>query len=142
MSEPLILKRASASRPSSQWSDEHYDVLADGKVIGRIYEDASASTLPELRWFWSITEIVPAAPKVTNGHAATLDEAEAQVSRGTLPLTMPPLTARASGSEDDGGLEAKIAPRQSYPIGRAPGLNCTLHDMCTGSTEHPAMYGT
>jgi hypothetical protein len=90
MSEPLILKRASASRPSSQWSDEHYDVLADGKVIGRIYEDASASTLPELRWFWSITEIVPAAPKVTNGHAATLDEAEAQVSRGTLPLTMPP----------------------------------------------------
>jgi hypothetical protein len=27
-----------ASRSSGQWSDEDYDVLADGKVIGRIYE--------------------------------------------------------------------------------------------------------
>jgi hypothetical protein len=26
----LILKRASASRPSGQWQDEDYDVLADG----------------------------------------------------------------------------------------------------------------
>jgi hypothetical protein len=40
----LILKRASTSRPSGQWSDEDYDVLADRKVVGRIYEDASAST--------------------------------------------------------------------------------------------------
>jgi hypothetical protein len=35
---------------------EDFDVLADGKVVGRIYEDASASTPPELRWFrdnWS-----------------------------------------------------------------------------------------
>jgi hypothetical protein len=51
-------------------------VLADSKVVGRIYEDASASTAPELRWFWSITAIVPAVPNVTNGHAATLDEAK------------------------------------------------------------------
>jgi hypothetical protein len=28
----LTLKRASASRPSGQWSDEDYDVLADGEV--------------------------------------------------------------------------------------------------------------
>jgi hypothetical protein len=34
----LILKRASASRPSGQWQDEDYDVLADGKVVRRIYE--------------------------------------------------------------------------------------------------------
>ena len=27
----LVLKRASASRPSGQWSDEDYDVFADGK---------------------------------------------------------------------------------------------------------------
>jgi hypothetical protein len=31
-----------------------------GKVVGRIYEDASASAPPDMRWFWSITEIVPA----------------------------------------------------------------------------------
>jgi hypothetical protein len=50
MTAPLILKRASASRSSGQWNDEDYDVLADGKVVGRIYEDASAGTPPELRW--------------------------------------------------------------------------------------------
>jgi hypothetical protein len=37
----LILKRSSASRPSGQWSDKDYDVLADGKVVGRIYEDVT-----------------------------------------------------------------------------------------------------
>jgi hypothetical protein len=35
----LILKRASASRSSGEWSDDDYDydVLADGKVVGRIF---------------------------------------------------------------------------------------------------------
>jgi hypothetical protein len=74
----LVLKRASASRSSGQWQDEDYDVLADGKVVGRIYEDASASTPPELRWFWPITEIVPAVPNMTHGTAASREEAMAK----------------------------------------------------------------
>jgi hypothetical protein len=74
----LILNRASASRSSGQWSENDFDVLADGKVIGRIYEDASASTPPELRWLRSVTAIVPAIPNRTNGHAPTLDEAKAK----------------------------------------------------------------
>jgi hypothetical protein len=74
----LILKRASASRSSGTWKDNDFDVLADGKVVGRIYEQGSASTPLELRWFWSITEIVPAVQNVTHGHAATLDEAKAK----------------------------------------------------------------
>jgi hypothetical protein len=33
----LLLKRASASRPSGEWNDDDYDVLADGAVVvGRI----------------------------------------------------------------------------------------------------------
>jgi hypothetical protein len=33
----LILKRASASRPSGKWNDDDFDVLADGVIIvGRI----------------------------------------------------------------------------------------------------------
>jgi hypothetical protein len=32
----LVLKRASASRSSGEWSDGDYDVLADGVVVGRI----------------------------------------------------------------------------------------------------------
>jgi hypothetical protein len=76
----LILKRGKFSRSSGQWQDEDYDVLADGKVVGRIYEDASASTPTELRWFWSITEIVPAS-SATHGHAATREQAKARISR-------------------------------------------------------------
>jgi hypothetical protein len=46
----LILKRAWASRPSGQWNDEDYDVLADGAVVGRIFQ-VHAAPLPEQpRW--------------------------------------------------------------------------------------------
>jgi hypothetical protein len=38
----LILKRASASRPSGEWNDDDFDVLADGAVVGRIFK-ANAS---------------------------------------------------------------------------------------------------
>jgi hypothetical protein len=38
----LILKRASASRPSGDWSDDDYDVLADGVVVGRIFRAAAS----------------------------------------------------------------------------------------------------
>jgi hypothetical protein len=44
-------------------------VYKDGQPIGRIYEDGSASTPPELRWFWSITEIVRVPGVTTNGQA-------------------------------------------------------------------------
>ena len=37
----LILKRASASRRSGEWSDDDYDVLADGVVVGRIMKAAA-----------------------------------------------------------------------------------------------------
>jgi hypothetical protein len=73
----LILKRARASRSSGEWKDEDYDVLADGKVIGRILEEGSRFGPPELRWGWSITAIVPASP-ATHGAGATLEEAKAK----------------------------------------------------------------
>jgi hypothetical protein len=38
----LILKRASASRPSGEWNDDDYDVLAEGDVIGRIFKADAA----------------------------------------------------------------------------------------------------
>jgi hypothetical protein len=52
-------------------------VLADGKVVGRILEEARISGR-RLRWLWSVTAIVPARPGATNGTAATLDEAKAK----------------------------------------------------------------
>ena len=38
----LTLKRASASRLSGEWSDDDYDVVADGAVVGRIMKSAAA----------------------------------------------------------------------------------------------------
>lgn len=38
----LILKRASASRPSGEWNKDDYDVLADGVVVGRIFLSPAA----------------------------------------------------------------------------------------------------
>jgi hypothetical protein len=38
----LILKRASANRPSGDWNDDDYDVLANGEVVGRIFKAAAS----------------------------------------------------------------------------------------------------
>jgi hypothetical protein len=38
----LILKRASASRPSGEWNEDDFDVLADGAVVGRIFKANAA----------------------------------------------------------------------------------------------------
>jgi hypothetical protein len=70
-----------ASRSSGPWQDKDYDVLADGKVVGRILESGSRLDPPGLQWTWSIM-IVPATPGVTNGTAATREEAMAKFSSG------------------------------------------------------------
>jgi hypothetical protein len=42
MTETLLLKRASASRPSGEWNDDDCDVLAAGAVVGRIFKGHAA----------------------------------------------------------------------------------------------------
>ena len=37
----LILKRASANRPSGQWSDDDFDVISDDAEVGRILRSAA-----------------------------------------------------------------------------------------------------
>jgi hypothetical protein len=36
------LKRASASRPSGEWRDDDYDMLAQGEAVGRIFNANAA----------------------------------------------------------------------------------------------------
>jgi hypothetical protein len=51
--------------------------------VGRIYEPTgSRFDPPKLRWFWSITAIVPAVPNMTNGYAPTREEAMAKFRAG------------------------------------------------------------
>jgi hypothetical protein len=46
-----------------------------------MYEDASAGTPPGLRWFWSVTAIVPAIPNATNGTAVDAARGEDEVGK-------------------------------------------------------------
>ena len=48
----LVLKRASTSRSSGEWSDDDYDVLAGGVVIGRILKSAAAPV--GMPWLWTL----------------------------------------------------------------------------------------
>jgi len=48
----LILKRAAASRLSGEWSEDDYDVLADGVVVGRVMKAAAAPV--GTPWLWTL----------------------------------------------------------------------------------------
>jgi hypothetical protein len=75
----LIFRPARLSRLLGQWSDKDYDVLAGGKVVGRIYEPkGSRFGPPQLRWGWCIITIVPGTPGVTNGTEKSREEAMAK----------------------------------------------------------------
>jgi hypothetical protein len=49
----LTFKPASASRSSSQWQDEDYDVLVDGIVVDRIMKVHAAPV--GTPWLWTLT---------------------------------------------------------------------------------------
>ena len=70
----LILKRASKSRPSGQWSDDDYDVFDGEQHIGRIMWTHAAPA--DHRWFWTITVRVPQSA-YDRGYAASREEAMA-----------------------------------------------------------------
>lgn len=63
----LILKRASASRPSGEWSDDDYDVLEDSAVVGRIFKANAAPV--GAPWMWTV---IFRTTKGARPHTATL----------------------------------------------------------------------
>jgi hypothetical protein len=71
----LILKRASASRPSGEWSDDDFDVLADGTVVGHIFR-ANAAPVGE-PWMWTLAF----GRTPTHGYAATREAAMGALAR-------------------------------------------------------------
>jgi hypothetical protein len=75
----LILKRASASRPSGKWNDDDYDVLADGVVVGRIFKvNASPVGTP---WTWRLGIEYHKDRTPTHGYAATREAAMAAFAK-------------------------------------------------------------
>jgi hypothetical protein len=76
---PLILKRASASRPSGERSGDDYEVLAVGIVIGRIMRALVAPVGSP--WFWTLAYGFHHNRRPTRGYAATGDAAMAAFAK-------------------------------------------------------------
>jgi len=75
----LTLKRASASRPSGEWSDDDYDVLANGQVVGRIFKSAAAPV--GTPWFWTLAYDHLEDRTPTHGYEPTREHAMAAFAR-------------------------------------------------------------
>ena len=71
----LTLKRASASRLSGGWSDDDYDVVADGAVVGRIMKAAAAPVGQP--WLWTLAYEHHKDRTPTHGYEATREAAMA-----------------------------------------------------------------
>src|SRR4030095_3306505 len=75
----LILKRASASRPSGEWNDDDFDVLANGAVVGRIFTATAAPVVPP--WMWTLAFGHHQDRTPTHGYEATREAAMAAFAK-------------------------------------------------------------
>jgi hypothetical protein len=75
----LLLKRAATSRPSGEWNEDDYDVLADGDVVGRIYK-ANAAPVGS-PWMWTLAFWHQEDRTSTHGYAATREAAMAAFAK-------------------------------------------------------------
>ena len=80
MTGPLILKRASGSRLSGEWSEDDYDVLADGSVVGRIMKMHAAPVGSPWLWTLAFGQHEDRAP--THGYEPTREAAMAAFAKG------------------------------------------------------------
>jgi len=69
----LILKRASASRPSGEWNDDDFDVLAHGVVFGRMMRVHAAPVGSP--WMWTLAFRHHEDRTPIHGYAATREAA-------------------------------------------------------------------
>jgi hypothetical protein len=75
----LLLKRAATSRPSGEWNEDDYDVLADGDVVGRVYK-ANATPVGS-PWMWTLAFWHQEDRTSTHGYAATREAAMAAFAK-------------------------------------------------------------
>jgi hypothetical protein len=75
----LILKRASASRPSGEWGDDDFDVLAEGVVVGRIMKAAAVPV--GMSWMWTLAFGYHEDRAPTHGYEPTREAAMAAFAK-------------------------------------------------------------
>ncbi len=79
MASILILKRALASRPSGQWNDDDFDVLAAGAVVGRIMKVHAAPV--GTPWMWTLAFGQHEDRTPTHGYEPTREAAMAALAK-------------------------------------------------------------
>jgi len=77
--DALILKRASASRLSGEWSEDDYDVLCEGAVVDRIMKAAAAPVGQP--WLWTLAYGHHEDRMPAHGYEATRETAMAAFAR-------------------------------------------------------------
>ena len=75
----LLLKRAALSRPSGEWSDDDFDVLAEGIVVGRIFKVSAAPV--GMPWMWTLALEHHGGRTPNHGYAATREAAMAAFAK-------------------------------------------------------------
>jgi hypothetical protein len=75
----LTLKRTSTSRPSGEWNDDDFDVLAEGVVVGRIMRAAASPV--DAPWLWTLAFGYHEDRTPTHGYAATREAAMAAFAK-------------------------------------------------------------
>jgi hypothetical protein len=75
--EKDYLLRGALSRPSGQWNDHDFDVVAKGEVVGRIFKAGVSVSRP---WMWTL---IPHHEDRTpmHGYATTRETAMAAFAR-------------------------------------------------------------
>ena len=69
----LLLKRAAASRPSGEWNEDDFDVIANGVVVGRILKVHAAPVGTPCMWTLGFGHHEDRTP--THGYCATREAA-------------------------------------------------------------------
>ena len=75
----LILKRATASRPSGEWGEDDYDVLCEGAVVGRVIKSAAAPVGQP--WLWTLIYGYHEDRTPTHGYEPTREAAMAAFTK-------------------------------------------------------------
>jgi hypothetical protein len=94
----LILKRATTSRPSGEWSDDDFDVLANGEVVGRIFKanrcgPSNAAPQP--------TATLRRAGRITSASCAVLEFPRIEPPLGLNQGNQQPFISTAFGSPSE-----------------------------------------
>ena len=77
MEKDLLLQRAALRRPSGQWNNDDFDVVANGEIVGRIFKAGVSVATP---WMWTL--ILPHEDRTPmHGYAATREAAMAAFAK-------------------------------------------------------------